>query len=740
MKHIFKIAICALLVVLSFSVLGQEKVLLRAWLPEQVEQAQLLAETDGRTFAGYTLPVNQRLDVTSVSTEIIYSKIIYANNAKALTLFFSEWEVSNSSVVTITNLRTREVETIPDFLINNNQTGVFSSGEVYGDSLLVEIRSPEALIKIPMLHEVGLLVTPLNKLVRSGECQVDVECSEGNNYQDQINSVVRILVKAGSELFWCSGVLMNAATYDCTPYVLSAMHCTIDSEPIDFSQFTFYFNYQKTACGGGSSSTNQRMNGCVKRADSNDGGGEKGSDFVLMELNSQIPASYNAYYAGWSAKGISSTSGVGIHHPNGDEKTISTYKSLLTSTNFSNAAPPNTHWQVYWSATTNGHGTTEGGSSGSPIFNSDGLVIGTLTGGSSSCINTGSPDFYGKMSYHWTGNPNTANQKLKAWLDPANTGVKEVGGTYIPCTSPNPEDAAVTNIISENLVCSSNYNLTYTIANFGAQTLERVNIKVYVNEVQVSSFVHQTNLGTGAKDEVSTNITLVTGKNTIRIESSLPNGVVDSKPNNDVFETNVYKGVPSELVRIQIITDCNPEEIGFDLFSSDSTLLFSVPIGSLTAGVNNFDFCVPSGYYFVELYDSGNNGLTNITCGQEGLIQVFDANQQVLSVINGNIDVYGASASFGFANNINKDFDQAAFKIVPNPIKDTNQIEIQLENVFLVDVTIEIFDASGNKVSDAEAFVFKKLTVDVTNLRKGTYTIRLTLNSKKELVERFIKL
>jgi hypothetical protein len=740
LKHFYKIASGLLFVITTFAGFGQNNILLTPWEEPQVGRAQLLAESDGRTFAGYTIAVNQELDKVINAGETSYSKLVYVKDAEALTVFFNNWYVSNTSIVNITNLKTKEVNTIPSILIENNTTDLFSTGEITGDSLLIEIISNQELTQIPQITEVGIIVTTLNKLNRSGSCQVDVVCSEGNGHDDQINSVVRILVKADNSLFWCSGVLVNSATYDCTPYVLSAMHCTIDSETIDFNQFTFYFNYQKSVCGGGSSSTSQRMNGCVKRADSNDDGGRKGSDFVLMELNSQIPSSYNAFYAGWSVKGVSSGSGIGVHHPNGDEKTISTYNTFLSSVSFSETAPSNTHWEVKWTATPNGHGTTEGGSSGSPIFNSNGLVIGTLTGGGSSCLNKNAPDFYGKMSYHWIGNPNDANQKLKVWLDPANTGTKEVGGTYIPCASPNPEDAAITNIRSENLACSSNYDLIYTVANFGAQVLERVNIRVIVNNNVISNFVHTTNLSTGAKDEVSTLINLSTGKNIIRIESSLPNGVVDSKRDNDVFETNVYKGSPAELVRIQVIADCNPEEISFDLFAADSTLLYSLPLGSISAGVNNFDFCLPSGYYFVELYDTGNNGLTNISCGDEGLIQVLDHNQQVLSIIKGNTDVYGGTASFGFAFDIEKNLEEADFRIVPNPIKETSQIEIQLENVFLVDVTLEIYDALGNRVLVSEAYVFKRVTVDITTLQKGTYTVRLILNGERKLVQRFIKL
>jgi hypothetical protein len=37
------------------------------------------------------------------------------------------------------------------------------------------------------------------------------------------------------------------------------------------------------------------------------------------------------------------------------------------------------------------------------------------------------------MSYHWLNNPNPANEKLKVWLDPLNTGEMEIEGSYVPC-------------------------------------------------------------------------------------------------------------------------------------------------------------------------------------------------------------------------------------------------------------------------------------------------------------------
>jgi hypothetical protein len=75
------------------------------------------------------------------------------------------------------------------------------------------------------------------------------------------------------------------------------------------------------------------------------------------------------------------------------------------------------------------HGVTEGGSSGSAIFSvPSGLVVGQLTGGASFCNSPNAPDYFGKMDRDWDDNPNTADQKLKVFLDPNDTGTLFWGG------------------------------------------------------------------------------------------------------------------------------------------------------------------------------------------------------------------------------------------------------------------------------------------------------------------------
>jgi hypothetical protein len=280
-------------------------------------------------------------------------------------------------------------------------------------------------------------------------CEVDVNCQpEGTGQTAQRDGVVRIGVKAGGLLGWCSGSLINNLNLDCKPYFLTADHCQRDdnqtlASTADLAAWKFYFKYQRSGCGTGTALTGSSVTGCQRRADSNDNGGTFGSDFALMEGDDPIPTNYNPYWFGWDANEANPGSGVkGIHHPAGSEKKISTV-GTITSSSFWNGInnPFPTHWKVTWVSTPNGWGVTEGGSSGSPIYNSSGQIVGTLTGGGSCCTVNGcgngtsptAPDYYGKMSFHWQHNGGPTSDDLKNFLDPNNTGVKVMAGSYGPC-------------------------------------------------------------------------------------------------------------------------------------------------------------------------------------------------------------------------------------------------------------------------------------------------------------------
>ena len=339
--------------------------------------------------------------------------------------------------------------------INNKPRNKFATDAILGESTILEYYEPAAVA-----GQGSLTITDLGysyRNLRSGGgsqfCEVDVACSEGEEWQNEINATMRIRTRIAGNLFWCTGVLMNNTNQDCKPYVLSALHCALNgsssSSAADFDLYKFYFKFQTPGCDSGNASAASVITGCDKRADSNDDGGSEGSDFMLLELQEQIPESYNPYWAGWtSSSSAVSGGGVCIHHPNADVKKISTFSSTPQTASWQPPSSSNNHWRVFWIETDNGWGVTEGGSSGSAIFNSNHHVMGTLTGGQSFCDTPTLPDLFGKMQRHFVSNPNPTSQKLKAWLDPADLDVVTLDGSSDPCGNVSVEEINSKNIFS----------------------------------------------------------------------------------------------------------------------------------------------------------------------------------------------------------------------------------------------------------------------------------------------------
>jgi hypothetical protein len=89
-----------------------------------------------------------------------------------------------------------------------------------------------------------------------------------------------------------------------------------------------------------------------------------------------------------------------------------------------NSSEANSTWSVKWDRNT----TTEGGSSGSPLFDENKRIIGQLWGGGASCNNLTATDFYGRLSNSWLPSGSDSSKQLKYWLDPSNTGAQFING------------------------------------------------------------------------------------------------------------------------------------------------------------------------------------------------------------------------------------------------------------------------------------------------------------------------
>jgi len=316
---------------------------------------------------------------------------------------------------------------------NNDESGVFANELVYGDIVNIEYYEPARVAGTLKFHidHVGYIYRGVADRKNptwtepSDPCEINVNCSPvGDNWQDEKKGVARILVSTPQGQGWCTGSLVNNTNQDCTPYFLTAWHCYENATTTQLNQWIFYFNYEASGCTTPTTEpSSNTMTGCTLKAAASITGG---SDFLLVQLKSTVPTNYNPYMNGWDRNNSVSGPGVGIHHPAASIKKISTYNSATSSTYTGSAS--NAHWRVVWVSNSNGWGVTEGGSSGSPLFNSAGNIVGTLTGGSSYCTAQSSPDYYGKMYYHWDQNGSTSSVRLKDWLDPTNSGVTSLSG------------------------------------------------------------------------------------------------------------------------------------------------------------------------------------------------------------------------------------------------------------------------------------------------------------------------
>jgi hypothetical protein len=323
-------------------------------------------------------------------------------------------------------------------LYNNKENHLFATELVPGDRMVIEINGDPGITALPscLISVISYVYRDLPSFVSSlrssDHCEVNINCPEGENWKNQKRGVAKIYVKNGGGYFWCSGSLLNNTLSDHAPFFLTANHCAPEVTPADLSEWIFYFNYEAPGCENPATNpTPNSLVGAVKLANGNTDGG---SDFLLLRFDNAVPENYEPYFNGWNREDQASPSGVTIHHPAGDIKKISTYTVPVVSSQWSSTV--GTHWEVYWSQTADGWGVTEGGSSGSPLFDNNGKVIGSLTGGMSACdpggIGSGSgpdqPDYYGKFFYSWDQNGTDSSQQLKCWLDPINSGVTSLGG------------------------------------------------------------------------------------------------------------------------------------------------------------------------------------------------------------------------------------------------------------------------------------------------------------------------
>ena len=371
----------------------------------------------------------------------------------------------------------------------------------------------------------------------SSVCGINSICDQGSNYEISRRATAQYLYvnSNNSGVGLCSGTMVNNTTNttaNCKPYFLTAAHCdgANSTSNTHFSQLLVRFNFEHRSCNPSAvvRPTSNTMNGAnfVARASysaSQPANSIKG-DFLLLELRSAIPASWNVKYAGWNKNANIATSVaapqkfIGFHHPAGDSKKLSTSQSIMNGS----VGAQGSHWLQMVS-----EGYVAGGSSGSALFDGEGRVIGiaSIAGATNavpnSCKLNAHGDtvqalnrvYYSKLSYGWnyTVDGNAATSQLQPWLDPSNSA-----------TTINPVNSDCS-AISTTSITNVDANLDRSIAIYPNPSQDGM-VKVQMNFVEPTDLYVQVIDVTGAVKK-SVNIATVTNSNVEINLSTLPSGM-----------------------------------------------------------------------------------------------------------------------------------------------------------------------------------------------------------------------
>ena len=434
---------------------------------EELKEEDKIAETNNtplRTAIIIPVELDAKNDgewTTLPNGQQIWRFTIHAPDAIAMMLYYDEFIIPVGGKLFIYNEDQSHV--IGAYTDKTNPTnGAFATEFVAGDKITLEYNAPFTELStvpgvrvtekhpMPQIKITGvgygynyLKISHYDVKLRIGEsdaCQVNINCPEGDNWQDQKKGVAKSVTPIGSGSYLCSGTLINNTAQDMTPFFLTASHCFWDGtttvSTTGWNQIVYYFHYESPGCVTAPPTAQRTVVGAQLLVESQLSGG---SDGVLLRLNGNIPLEWDFYFNGWDRRNTAATNGVGIHHPSGDVKKISTFTGPVSSTRWNGngaVGATNAHWSFAFTATVSGHGVTEGGSSGSPMFNQNGLVVGTLTGGNSACDNLNGSNVYGKLWYHWdatnqaTGSGVITANRMMDYLDPLSTGMETLNGTY----------------------------------------------------------------------------------------------------------------------------------------------------------------------------------------------------------------------------------------------------------------------------------------------------------------------
>lgn len=655
----------------------------------------------------------------------LYQYFIESPTAVSLNVIFNKFRLEQGTVLYLFNEeKTKYIGAYTS--LNNSAAQQLGTELLYTKRIYIEVQEPVENQGKSQL-EIGRLIhgfMNLDELVAkslndSGDCNIDVNCPQGSGWEIPRNGVAMLVNGGGG---FCTGSMVNNTAGTNTPYFLTADHC--GDNP---TNWVFRFRWESPEasadCGTNSPSangpTNMNINGGVTRAS------YAPSDFHLIELNSLPLQEWEVTYNGWDRTDIPSLSGAGIHHPSGDIKKISISSATYVSEPY--FGPDDNHWHVTWS-----DGVTEGGSSGSPVFNQYRRVVGQLHGGASFCGNDDLSDFYGKFFTSWTGG-GTPSTRLSDWLDPQSTGVD-----FIDANVSNSLDPFFTSSVigAAGTLCGGNLTPQVILTNGGSTPMTMATLSYIVDGV--STPISWTgSLGLFESDTITLPaLTLGNGTHTITITVNDPNGTIDENLDNNGVSNQFNVVVGGQDLVLEMNLDCYANETSWEIVDNNSVVYFQ---GDNYAQQDNYtvthDICLNEGCYDLIVYDSYGDGMSSTDC-DPGSFRLYDSTETVLTYLD--------SLDADFGQMIVKNFcvgetsaihlqEKSNLKVYPNPFHTGFKVSAGGEIIR----SARLLDVTGKCVFVAENLDSPEVSLN-PSVKNGAYFLIVTTDNL-QIIEKIVK-
>jgi hypothetical protein len=335
--------------------------------------------------AGMVKPVDVSFDLdrqthgastTLADGTLIWTAAIHSDQAAALRVHFSDFSLPDGFEVwlysTAGDVRGPYTGRGP------NGSGEFWSHTISGPTAALQLRGVDSLSQeqpaafaITDLGHVGDGTAVKSFCSFNADCVENGECSNVSAVSDAKNAVAHMQYVKRPYIYFCSGGLLNDTNNSGTPYFLTANHCISRDREAGTLEAFFQFTIPcgSTACPDYNQINAPTTLGSTVLATNST------SDFTLLELHQTPPS--GSVFMGWTNAEVVGTGAdiFRISHPGGAPQAYSKHTEWV---------PPvvcNGWPRGEWIYTQDQIGATEGGSSGSPVVNASGQVVGQLSGG-----------------------------------------------------------------------------------------------------------------------------------------------------------------------------------------------------------------------------------------------------------------------------------------------------------------------------------------------------------------------